>query len=164
MKWIYHVTKSWDAKGYAPAQQVLMRAIQEDAAGDLQASNIIELNVFAMEFYFNLAANPFKDSKYQKIFWEELEKKDYFLEELEISPQADFMFKRVALYLKCERFENSALQQWLVVCLQIWGFEQSAIEETSIMSFAETNPLLKLFSGDNAEKFEKLFGKPDNKK
>jgi hypothetical protein len=48
---------------------------------------------------------------------------------------------------------------WLDTCLAIWGFEKSGFEEVDRMSFAETDPLLQMFSLENAKKFEDKLGK-----
>jgi hypothetical protein len=159
MNWIYHIIKKWDATGYAPAQQLLARAWMENENGEQMVSNIIELNVFAMDFYFGLPDNPLSTPQYQQIYHEELEKKDYFMEEIEIDEKEDYMLKRCALYLKGEKFDKVALLQWLSTCLSIWGFEQSDFEETDMTGFAEMNFVLQMFSIKNAQKFEDKFGK-----
>ncbi len=159
MNWIYNFTKSWNREGNAPAQLLLLRAITQDEKGETVASNIIEMNIFAMDFFFELPSNPFDEPKYQQIYWDELTKKDFFLEELTIGAAETYLLKKVALYLKGNKFDKDELLFWVKTCLSIWGFSQAEFAEKDIMSFAETNPLLSIFSMENAKKMEDKLGK-----
>jgi hypothetical protein len=159
MNWIFNCTKSWSREGYAPAQLVLLRAATQDEEGKAVISNIIELNVFAMDFFFGLPNNPLNAPKYQQIYYEELIKKDFFLEELSIAETEPHLLKKVVLYLKCDKFDKQELLFWVQTCLSIWGFSQAEFVEKDMMAFAETNPLLSMFSIENVKKMEDKLGK-----
>ena len=77
MNWIYNCVKSWDKEGNTPAQLLLLRAVTQDEDGEAVASNIIEMNIFAMDFFFGLPENPLNTPKYQQIYWTELTKKKF---------------------------------------------------------------------------------------
>ncbi len=161
MNWFYHTTKNWDSKGYKPAQEILLRAIEEgsESEGEVNVSNIIEISVFAMDFYFALAENPMDEEKYRQIYTEELSSKDYFLEELKIDKQEDYMLLRAALYLKTDKFNKDDLLAWVHTCFSIWGFEIDELKESDLSMFPETNPILSIFSLDNVKAFEDKLGK-----
>ena len=160
MLWLYHTQKKWQTDDTAPAQKVLFRAVGKETEDGRMVSDIIEMNVFAMDFYFNLEENPMKDDKYQRIYYKELEDKDYFFEEMSIREnEKEYMMHRVALYLKGEQFSKNELLEWMKTYTSIHGLECTNWEETDIMSFYETNPILSMFSMSNAKKFEDKLGK-----
>lgn len=159
MNWIYHIKREWKPNGESHAQELLVRGIIKDENGEESVAKIIEMNVFAMNFFFDLPKNPFEGNKYQQIFYEELAKKDYFIEELEIHEKQDYMLKRIALYLKDRQFDKEYLLGWVKTCLAIWGFPNDDLEERDIMAFSETDPMLAMFSMGNVKKFEDKLGK-----
>lgn len=159
MNWIFNCTKSWSREGYTPAQLLLLRAETQDQEGEVVVSNIIELNVFAMDFFFGLSTNPLNTPKYQHIYYEELTKKNFFLEETTIVETEPYLLKKVVLYLKYDKFDKQELLFWVQTCLSIWGFSQAEFVEKDMMAFAETNPLLSMFSMENAKKMESKLGK-----
>jgi len=69
------------------------------------------------------------------------------------------LLKKVAVYLKCNKFNKAELLFWVKTYLSIWGFAQAALEEKDIMSFPETNPLLNILSMENVKKMEDKLGK-----
>ena len=158
MLWIYYTEKSWDNDGKAPAQKVLLRAVKEEN-GERLFSDIIEMNVFAMDFYFQLKENPLSTPEYQRIYFEELDKKDYFIEELEIDKTQGYMMHRIALFLKTDYFNETQLLEWMNTCLSILGLEFTKWEKGDIASFPETNTLWNMFSMDNVKRFEDKLGK-----
>jgi hypothetical protein len=159
MNWLYNFTKSWNKDGSSFAQLLYLRAITQDEEGQTLTSKIIELNVFAMDFFFELAENPLNEPKYQQIYWEELSKKDFFLEELPIDETETHLLKNIALYLKCKQFDKQEALFWVKTCLSIWGFAQGELIEKDMLSFPETNPLLAIFSIENVKKMENKLGK-----
>jgi hypothetical protein len=160
MNWLYHCKKPWRANGTTPAQQLLLRGfVQTDQENELEVTNIVELNLLALDFYFQLPDNPLADPKYQRIYFEELDKKDYFLEEYPIDERQDYMLKRAVLYLRQADFDLSGLLDWARTCLSIWGLPHDEFEEADMMSFSELDPILRMFSLENAKKFEDKLGK-----
>jgi hypothetical protein len=155
MIWLYY-TKAWPAEKVA-AQQVYLRAVSGETEEELMVSNMIEANIFAMDFYFALEENPLADEKHQKIYYERLPKKQYYIEE--VATPEDYVMKRFTMFLKTDAFSKDEMLDWLKVYLAIQGFEWTAWQESDLSAFYELNPILRLFSLDNVQKFEDELGK-----
>ncbi|MGB0931247.1 MAG: hypothetical protein ACPGVB_10750 [Chitinophagales bacterium] len=161
MHWIYHTQQKWQAEEeVAVAQKVFLRAVGEETEEGKMVSDIIEMNVFGMDYYFGLENNPLAEPKYQQIYFEELDKKDYYLEEMEMSEgEQTYMMNRTALYLKKRWFSKMELLEWVKTYLSILGLPCTGFEEEDMMAFYELNPLLQMFSLENAKRFEGKLGK-----
>jgi hypothetical protein len=160
MHWLYHLTKTQPSEG-AVAQEVYLRAVKPgmEQAEERQVSQIIQLYVFAMDFYFSLADNPLDTEEGRHIYEHELSEKNYFIQSIDLEPQHDHLMQSASLYLKTDRFDEQELREWLKVYLAVSGYECTDFEETDLGSFPEMNPILSLFSLENVKKFEDKFGK-----
>lgn len=158
MKWIYLHTKAWEVEKIA-AQKTYLRAVGEETEEGLRVSDILEINTFAMDFYFGLDDNPMASPKYQEIYYKELEEKAYFIEEVELTDsQSEYMMKSVVLYLKAP-FSKEELHNWFKTYLTILGLECSTFEERGQNFFYEMYPILRLFSEENVKQLEGKLGK-----
>lgn len=164
MKWFYFIQNSWREDGNASAQTLLLRAIEDDSkinTKEISVSKIVEITFFAMDYFFQLEDHVMKnDPDCKKIYFDELEKKEYYWRDLK--PEKDekeYMLRKVEFYLKADKFDKETLLYWAKTCMSIWGFPFRGFKETDIFMFPETNAILNLFSLENISKYEDKFGK-----
>jgi len=161
MHWLYHIKHPWQSNGN-PAQEIYVRAVDPETSGEEErlASKIIQIYVFALDFYFLQAKeNPLDNEKGNYIYATELSKKDFYIEDMEVQEEADYLLRKAVIYLKTDRFDEEELLSWIRTYLSIEGFPFGSFEQEDFGTFSEMNPLLRIFSLENVRKFEDKLGK-----
>ena len=160
MHWLYHLTQPQPPNG-AVAQKVYLRAVKpgmENAENRL-VSQIIQINIFALDFYFGLADNPLDTEEGRQIYEVALREKEYFIQEQDLDESNEHLMASATMYLKTTHFDETELLAWVRVYLSVHGIEHETFEKTDLGYFPEMNAILSLFSLDNVRKFEDRLGK-----
>jgi hypothetical protein len=163
MKWIYHIQSSaqWQDDGKAGIQAILLRPVwMED--GKEYTSGIVDLLITSIKHIkASLETKDFdkEEKEYLNSIFEKITNKPYLIEEQELdSDDKNIYLNKDDIYVQ-ERFAFEELLHWVKIYFAIKGYPCAAFQETDFDNFAfDVNPILRVFSVDNAKRFEDKFG------
>ena len=162
MKWIYELHAPWviapDNAGQ-PAQTAYIRPTIINEKGQTMVGNIVEVMVIAADFYFGNPNDRLDDEEGNRIYFEELTNKDYYILEREVNQEEHYRMAYAEVYLKQEGFTQEEFFDWIKSFFSIKGYPLEELEEAKNNEFLDMNPIMRMFSEENARKFEDQFGK-----
>ena len=162
MKWIYMLRAPWvlsSENAGQPAQTVYLRPIMTNEEGETMVGNITEVMVIAAEFYFGHAEDMLDDDDGQRIYFEELANKDYYILEREVNQEEHYRMAYAEIYLKKEGFDKEEFFEWVRSFFSIKGYPCDELEEGRNEEFLDMDPFLRMFTLENVKKYEDKFGK-----
>ncbi|MGB3778200.1 MAG: hypothetical protein WA960_07560 [Tunicatimonas sp.] len=162
MKWIYTLHAPWtDEQKTAgrPVQTAYLRPTIVNEAGEPMVGNIVEVMVVGLEYYYKDPQNLLDSDEAKRIYFEELANQDYYLLHRDVSQEDHYRMAMVDVYLKKETFTPDEFWEWIHSVLKIKGYPLDELVEGKQEDFLDMNPLLRMFSEENARKFEDKFGK-----
>ena len=163
MKWVYNIpnANTWREDRTTGIQKILLRPVWVEK--DLEyTSGIVELRVTALQFIdelINLKKLDDEEISFFNNIRTEIADKPYYIDEQKLeNDEKEYYLNRADLYI-LQNCNLAKLLQWIKIYLAIQGYPCSVIEETDFDKFAmDVNPILRIFSLDNAKKFETQFG------
>ena len=162
MKWIYLLHAPWvgeETPAGQPVQTAYLRPTIINEAGEPMVGHIVEVMVIALEYYFRDPQNMIDDDEARQIYFEELAHQDYHLLHREVTPEEHYRMALTDVYLKKEGFTPEEFFEWVRSVFSIKGYPLDELVEGKQEEFLDMNPLLRMFSEENARKFEDKFGK-----
>jgi hypothetical protein len=162
MKWIYHYREKWKAKtktgNQSPIQSLYLRPIEFDEEGEKLVGKIIDFDIIALEYFMKEEIKEkYKNESLTKIYFEELNTKDYYLKETDVTDDETYLLQ-VEMYVKEEMLNPTSILEWIKVYFEVTEIPFSSFEETDYNDFADTNTLLNFFT-KGAKDMEGKFGK-----
>lgn len=158
MKWIYHYREKWQTENKSPIQSLYLRPTEVDEDGEKLVGKVIEFDIIALEYFMKeVFREKEENSELVRIYFEELNSKDYYLKQTDMSYDETYLLK-AEMYVKDEMLNPTSIIEWIKVFFQIKEIPFSSFEETDYNDFADTNTLLNFFT-QGAKDMEGKFGK-----
>ncbi len=159
MKWIYHYKAQWLASGRNPVQTIYLRPVIFNEKGQKMVGKIVQLNLVALEHYLGTEDNPFDHAPVREIYEKHVCSQGYYIEEEPVPEGNDHHLAYATIYLGQQEFDEAELFEWADKFFILKGYLKTEYEKATANDFLELNPLMRLFSMENAKKFEGVFGK-----
>jgi len=163
MKWVYYCKNEDKLKSgdNSIVELVYMRPVWIENNQEY-TSGVIELRIVAVDFIETLSdKGEFSNDEIEflKPIGEKVKEKGYYIDENPPDDDEKRHFLNKADIYVAESFNLTKLHQWMKLYLMIQGYPFSAFEATNYDKFAnDVNFILRVFSIDNAKKFEPDFG------
>ncbi|MGB3851775.1 MAG: hypothetical protein WA958_17535 [Tunicatimonas sp.] len=162
MEWIYILEAPWGdepKKAGRPVQTAYLRPRMVNEAGETMVGNIVEVMVVGLEYYYRDPQNLLDSDEAKRIYFKELANQDYYLLHRDVNQEDHYRMSMVDVYLKKETFTPDEFWEWIHSVFKIKGYPLEKLVKGKQEDFLDMNPLLRMFSVENARKFEDKFGK-----
>ncbi|MDZ4681667.1 MAG: hypothetical protein SH848_04130 [Saprospiraceae bacterium] len=162
MTLLYCFKHRWFPDGKNPIQGVYLRPAEAaDVNGGRMVGDIIEVDVCALDYYFDLPEkdNPFANEQGYDIYYTRLGENDYYIRDDEDLSRNNYLMARAEIYLKAKNFDEVEFWKWIQAHFILKGYPWEELEKATLAEFPETNAILNLFSLENVKKMEAKLGK-----
>lgn len=160
MKWIYHEREKWMPDNKGAFQTVYMRPRVMSDYGEELEGLIIDIHIISLGFFFEKKIFT-KDERpeYFSVLTTKLNEKDYYFEFIEVPESSKEIYLNWARLFIIDTFDKEIMQKWLKLYLAVMGYPCDELVKGDYADFADTNPIMQIFSLDNVKKFEGQLGK-----
>jgi len=146
MKWLYHYERVSMSKGYNPIVRILLRPTIINPEGYKMIGKVVRLKLTAAEHVMN---NPEleesrKDKEFARIYFEELNTKDYYIDDGEVDKDHEIYLATAHIYVKQEGFTPKEVFQWARTYFTIKGYLFTEFEKGPSEDFLDLNPFFNM--------------------
>ncbi len=160
MDWLYFYRNSKiNSNNPGSIFQLYLRPYQYDEENNLLVGEkIVQLDIVCLEKALEKAPD---NEIINNIYYNKIGNSDYYLNNTKISDQQKELYLgKITLYLKNYEITTAEMWDWVKKIFIINNFPSiDSTKESDFDAFADTNPIMQMFSLKNVQKFEGKFGK-----
>lgn len=161
MKWLYHWNKEWSDDAHKVVQVIHLRPTMTNEEGVEMVGKIFKLTLIAEGFYHALKEkNPTNNYEgLAKVFNEALQSEKHHIIDRKLQATDTYLLSNTEVYLKQPNFGKAIVFEWVDHLFAVKNYTYSELEERTLDDFVELNPIMKMFSPEQAKQLEAKFGK-----
>ncbi len=159
MDWLYYFrNKLPDSTVTNPLYQLFLRPYQFDEQNNiLVGEKVVQIDIICVEKALELQPT---DERINEIYYKYLDNNEYYINNIEISEKVGELYEGIfVIYLKSIGITIEEMWDWVKKIFIINNYPQQSFKESNFDMFADTNPIMQMFSLKNVQKFEDKLGK-----